>query len=361
MPFSLPEYRCPDFSESRFAGSPDAKLVPAPDDGIAPEGYHATSIYPEYFKVHGEWKLVEVSRMDCAVCLVDGKLHAVELRKLRKGHPVVVGRNDDPSEGIFINIDPFKSTRKSYVDPFSFRSSRSRETPMSMDYDCLEEILDFESDYGHITWVLGPAVVFDYYSRQVMAGLIEAGYVHSMLAGNAVATHDIEGSVFGTALGNDIHTNMPVPHGHYCHLDTINLIREAGSIEEFIRQRKITEGVMAACLRHGIPYVLAGSIRDDGPLPEVYRDVYEAQDAMRAITDKATTVICMATQLHSIATGNMTACFRKVGETIRPVYFYIVDTAEFASNKLRDRGSLSAISITTNVHDFLGNLSRRLL
>ncbi|HOY88903.1 MAG TPA: hypothetical protein PKZ09_03870 [Bacillota bacterium] len=363
MQFKLPKYRVPDFTSTAFTSAPDVTVEPAPLDSAAPENFHATSIYPEYFKVAGTWKLAPVSRMDCVVVIEDDTLLVKEMRRLRKGELVVVGRDDDISQGVYVHSEPFEGDSKEQTDPFFFRSSRSRETPMSRDYECLEALLEYESedDHGHICWVLGPAVVFDYYSRQVMAGLIEAGYVHSILAGNAVATHDLEGALFGTALGNDIRTNVPTSGGHYCHIDLINKVRNCGSIGAFIKKYDIKEGIMAACTRQMIPYVLAGSIRDDGPLPEVYPDVYAAQDAMRSITDKATTVICMATQLHSIATGNMTACFRKTGDAIRPVYFYIVDTAEFASNKLRDRGSLSAISITTNVHDFLGNLSRRLL
>lgn len=361
MQFILPEYNEPDFSADAFTSAPDASLAEAPMDAVAPDNFHATSIYPEYFKLAGEWKLAEASRMDCVVVPREGKLSVTEIRRLKKGELVVVGRHDDISEGIYLNCEPFVDDSKANSAAFSFRNSRSRETPMSRDYECLEALLEYESEFGHICWVLGPAVVFDHYSRQVMAGLIEAGYVHSILAGNAVATHDLEAAVFGTALGNDIVTNAPVEAGHYCHLDLINKVRKEGSIEDFVIRHEITEGIMASCTRHKIPYVLAGSIRDDGPLPVVYRDVYSAQDAMRSFTDKATTVICMATQLHSIATGNMTACFRKSGDAIRPVYFYIVDTTEFAFNKLRDRGSLSATSITTNVHDFLGNLSRRLL
>lgn len=361
MVYKLPAYMEPDFSALGFQTAPDAAFEPAPRDSVAPEGFHATSIYPEYIKIRGVWQLAEVSRMDCCISLKDDKLHIKEMRRLKEGDLVAVGRADDVSEGIYVHSNPFDSQSKDLGAPFSFRSSRSRETPMSRDYECLEALLDYESEHGHICWVLGPAVVFDYYSRQVMSGLVEAGYVHSVLAGNAVATHDIEGSLFGTALGNDIRTNEPMQGGHYCHIDTINKVMAEGSIEQFIKSKGIKDGIMAALVRHSIPYVLAGSIRDDGPLPGVHRNAYEAQDAMRRITDKATTVMCMATQLHSIATGNMTACFRVNNSGIRPVYFYIVDTAEFASNKLRDRGSLSAISITTNVHDFLGNLSRRLL
>jgi lysine-ketoglutarate reductase/saccharopine dehydrogenase-like protein (TIGR00300 family) len=361
MHFSPPAYKHPDFSKPAFRNAPEAKLATVTAEGVAPENFHATSIYPEYFRLASGWRLAHVSRMDCAVVLKGEELHVVEFRRLHKGDQVFVGRNDDISEGIYLHVDGFESDMKTTGDAFAFRYSRSRETPMSRDYDMLEALLDYDRDNGHICWVLGPAVVFDYYSRQVMSGLIEAGYVHSVLAGNAVATHDIEGEVFGTALGSDIHTNRPTSKGHYCHLDTINQIKAQGSIEGFLDQRLIRDGIMAACVRHRIPYVLAGSIRDDGPLPEVFGNVYDSQDAMRKITDQATTVVCMATQLHSIATGNMTASFVKVGDLIRPVFFYIVDTTEFAANKLRDRGSLNAISITTNVHDFLSNLSRRLL
>jgi hypothetical protein len=209
--------------------------------------------------------------------------------------------------------------------------------------------------------VSGPAVVFDRDARDAFVWLIEKGYVHGLLAGNALAVHDVEGALFNTALGQDIYTKRTAPLGHYKHLDAINRIRDAGSIRNGIEEGIIGEGVMHALIRHNIPFVLAGSIRDDGPLPEVIADVYEAQDRMRAIIKQATTIIALATQLHAIATGNMTPSYKVMKDgKVRPVYFYSVDMSEFAVTKLANRGSLTARSILTNVQDFMVNVRRGL-
>ena len=164
---------------------------------------------------------------------------------------------------------------------------------------------------------------------------------------------DLEGSLLHTALGQDIYTQESRPNGHYHHIDVINAARAAGSIPAFIEQNGIRDGIMHACVAHGVPYVLAGSIRDDGPLPGVYGDVYAAQNAMRELVQQATTVICVATQLHTIATGNMTPSYCVRGGRVRPVYLYCVDVSEFVTNKLRDRGSLSSVPIVANAQDFL--------
>ena len=194
-----------------------------------------------------------------------------------------------------------------------------------------------------------------------MSKLVEHGYVDAILAGNALATHDLEGAYLRTALGQDIYTQQSMPNGHYNHLDTINRVKYHGSIAEFIRKENIDNGIIYSCEKCGVPYVLGGSIRDDGPLPPVFGNVYEAQDAMRDQIREATTVICMATTLHTIATGNMTPSFRVLPDgTIRQVYFYCVDISEFAVNKLADRGSLSARGIVTNVQDFVVNLAKGL-
>ncbi len=185
--------------------------------------------------------------------------------------------------------------------------------------------------------------------------------MHALLAGNALATHDVEASLFSTGLGQDIYTKRSVPLGHYNHLDALNRIRALGSLETAIKEGIVKDGVMKAVIQEGVPFVLAGSIRDDGPLPEVTRDAYAAQDAMRAITRKATTIIAMATQLHAIATGNMAPSYRVQSDgTVRPVYFYTVDMSEFAVNKLANRGSLTARSILTNVQDFVVTVERGL-
>mgnify|MGYP002417645834 CR=1 FL=1 len=191
--------------------------------------------------------------------------------------------------------------------------------------------------------------------------IMDAGYADAVFAGNALATHDLEGAYFHTSLGQDIDTQENRPNGHYHHLDTINRVRYWGSIERFIEEEGVRDGIMNALVRNGVPYVLAGSIRDDGPLPGVYGNAYEAQDAMRDHIRSATTVICMATMLHTIATGNMTPSYRVLADgTIRPVYFYCVDIAEFAVNKLVDRGSLASRGIVTNVQDFIANIAKGL-
>ena len=154
---------------------------------------------------------------------------------------------------------------------------------------------------------------------------------------------------------------MSQPNGHYNHLDVINRVRRSGSIPQFIQDYHIDNGIIYSCVKHQVPFVLTGSIRDDGPLPEVIGDAYQGQSAMRSLTKKATTVICLATMLHTIATGNMTPSFRVLEDgTIRPVYLYTVDADEFVVNKLLDRGSLSATTIVTNVQDFIMLVGRGL-
>ena len=239
-------------------------------------------------------------------------------------------------------------------------TGRSRETSYSKDYDSIYELLRHEKAHGKVVWILGPACAFDADSRKAFSDLVRNGYVNGLMAGNALATHDLEAAYLGTAVGQDIYTQKLAPLGHYNHLDTINKVRQYGSIHSFIEQEHIDNGIIAACDQCHVPLVLAGSIRDDGPLPEVIGNVYQAQDAMRAMISDATTIICMATMLHSIATGNMFPSYRVVDGVVRPTYFYCVDISEFAVNKLRDRGSLSVDSIVTNVQDFIVNVRNNL-
>ena len=207
---------------------------------------------------------------------------------------------------------------------------------------------------------MGPAFTFDADARKAMERLVDNGYVQGLLAGNALATHDLEASFFGTALGQDIYTQRTQPNGHYHHLDVINQVRRCGSIPAFLEKHQIHDGIMASIVRQKVPFVLTGSIRDDGPLPEVIGDVYQGQDAMRSLVRKATTIVCMATQLHTIATGNMTPSFRVVNGVVRPLFLYTVDISEFVVNKLVDRGSLSAISFVTNAQDFIVHVANNL-
>ena len=362
MAFSLPVYRAPDFESEKFLNAPDVAVAIAEMDGVAPDGYHATSIFPEYYKLDGRWVLAEESRMDCAVVVrPDGRLDVLELRNIRKGDRVILGRTENCEEGIFMHAGAFRDPEQTTADTFAFRTGRSRETAFSIDYDNLYELLRYEREHGHIVWVAGPAFSFDADARKAMQALVEGGFVHGLLAGNALATHDLEAGYFRTALGQNIYTQKTVHNGHYHHLDLINLVRRVGSIERFIETYNIQDGIIYSLVKHQIPFVLTSSIRDDGPLPEVIHSAYEGQSKMRDIIRKATTVICMATQLHTIATGNMTPSFRVIDGVIRPLYIYTVDISEFVLGKLADRGSLSAISMVTNVQDFVVHVAKGVL
>jgi len=362
MSFMLPLYNNPDFNTPPFIDAPTVFFEKIKQSGVAPKNYHATSIYPEYLHVQkGKWSLLRESRMDCVVVLEeDSDLAVKEFRHLMVGDRVACGRRENGEDGIFVHTEAFDFPE--YVSQkFVFRSRITRETSFSIDYDKLYDLLEFERQKGFIIWVLGPAVVFDRDARDAFVELIEHGYVHALLAGNALAVHDVEAALFGTGLGQEIYSKQTVELGHYNHLDAITKIRSLGSIKKAIDEGLINNGVMRAVINKGLPYVLAGSIRDDGPLPEVIANVYQSQDKMRSLTRRATTVIGMATQLHSIATGNMVPSYKVVDKNqIRPVYFYTVDMSEFAANKLANRGSLTARSILTNVQDFVVTVERGL-
>lgn len=359
--FKLPEYIPPDFNRPEFCSAPEVRTMLAPGDGILPDDFYATTIYPEYFKLKGSWRLIDAPRMDCAVVIKNDQPVATEARRVQKGDPVVVGRVEDMTNGVFIDYAAFQEKNDSGgVQNFAFRTGKSRESAYSRDYDELYDVLRHDREHGNIVWVLGPAVAFDYDARRSMSGLISNGYVSALLAGNALATHDLEAGLFNTGLGQDIYTKELYHNGHYNHLETINRVRRAGSIGRFIAENPEQIGIVAACIKSHVPMVLAGSIRDDGPLPGVIDNVYAAQDEMRKYIMQATTVIALATQLHTIATGNMTPSWQMRDGLLRPVFFYTVDISEFAVNKLRDRGSLAVNSIVTNVQDFLINAARSL-
>lgn len=362
MPFQLPEYHHPDFTLQKFVDAPDAKWETVEKDGVAPEYFHSTSMYPEYFKLNGTWVLAEESRMDSSVVICDdGHLEVVENRNLKKGNKVILGRSEGCEEGIYVHSTGFINEKDELEDKFVFRQGRSRETSYARDYDTLFELLRHEKEHGNIVWVMGPAFSFDYDARNAMQALIENGYAHGLMAGNALATHDLEGALLHTALGQDIYTQKSQPNGHYNHLDVLNKVRRSGSIPKFIEEYNIGNGIIYSCVKNQIPFVLTGSIRDDGPMPEVIGDAYTGQNAMRNMVRKSTCVICLATMLHTIATGNMTPSFRVLPDgTVRPIYLYTVDADEFVVNKLLDRGSLSATTIVTNVQDFISIVAKGL-
>lgn len=362
MSFKIPEYHQPDFTQPQFVNAPDVNYEIVEKDGVAPDNFHSTSMYPEYFKIGGKWILAEESRMDSSVVIGDdSRLAVVENRNLRWGDKVILGRSENCEEGIYMHINGFAEEGSRLDDKFVFRQGRSRETSYARDYDNLFELLRHEKEHGNIVWVMGPAFSFDHDAREAMSALIRNGYAHGLMAGNALATHDLEGALLHTALGQDIYTQVSQPNGHYNHLDVINKVRRSGSIPQFIEDHSIDNGIIYNCVTHNVPLVLTGSIRDDGPMPEVIGDAYEGQGAMRELVKGSTCVICLATMLHTIATGNMTPSFRVLPDgTIRPVYLYTVDADEFVVNKLLDRGSLSATTIVTNVQDFISIVAKGL-
>jgi hypothetical protein len=362
MAFTLPTYHPPNFAQAPLKDAPLVRFAPVVQPGVAPENYHATSIFPEYFHFgQGRWVMLAQARMDCVVVRSgDALLVAKEFHHLEVGEQVALGRGENGEEGIFVHTGAFTEPAQT-VEKFAFRTRLTRETSFSIDYDELHDLLAYEREHGFILWVVGPAAAFDYDSRKALTSLIRRGYVQGLLAGNALAVHDLEAALYQTALGQEIYCKRPVHLGHYHHLDALNQVRQAGSMAGAMAAGLIRDGIMHALWEKEVPYVLAGSIRDDGPLPEVITDVMAAQDAMRALTSRATTVIAVATQLHSIAAGNMIPGYYVLPEgQVRPVYFYVVDMSEFAANKLTNRGSLAAPPILTNAQDFLVILERGL-
>ena len=196
MAFEFPKYHAPDFTQELFRSAPDAAWAVVERDGVAPEGYHSTSMYPEYFKIEGEWRLAEESRMDSSVVIrPDQTLAVVENRNLKAGDHVVLGRTENAEEGIYMHCHGFEEPGEALDDQFVFRQGRSRETSYAKDYDRLIELLRYEKDHGNILWVMGPAFAFDEDARRAMQALVENGYAHGLMAGNALATHDLEGAL----------------------------------------------------------------------------------------------------------------------------------------------------------------------
>ena len=340
----------PDFRDARFASAPDARFVPAPADGVLPEDFFSTTNLPTYVRVRGEWKLPQEPRMDSALVLDrEGVLWVREMRRVRAGELIAVGKKEDGTEGIFVNSEAAGSHDNG---EFKFMASEvSREKPI--DYTHLAQLLIGERDRGgYVVWVTGPALVHSR-ARSDMTWFIQNGFVDALLAGNAVAVHDIEASIFGTTLGMTGSGESTVG-GHGLHMRAINKVRAAGSIERAVETGVVTDGIMHACVRKKVPYVLCGSIRDDGPLPGVYTDTAVAQDAMKAHTTKATMAVMIATALHAIATGNMLPAFvTEPDGTLREMPTICVDSAEFVVSKLKDRGTHQAFGVVTNAQDFM--------
>ena len=289
--------------------------------------------------------------MDCAIRRVGTALEVIEPRRLKRGDQVAMGLAEDGSEGIYVHAAGFLGGAHS-ANEFRFMSSEvSRERPVNYE-ELAARLIEEKTRGGSLIWVAGPALVHSR-ARGDFEWFIRQGFVQAVLAGNAVAVHDIEAAIFGTTLGMTS-TGRPTDGGHGLHMRAINQVRAAGSIEAAVEQGLIRGGIMHALVTHRIPFVLAGSIRDDGPLPGVLTDSLAAQDAMREHTVKATGAILIATALHAIAVGNMLPAYHTHYDGIpTPLMTICVDQTEFVVNKLKDRGTHQAYGVVTNAQDFM--------
>lgn len=319
-------------------------------DACPPENNFYTSNLIEFFAYKGKWILPKNPRMDSVVRKTKDGLEVVEMNKLKGGDEVVLGRSGKPQDGIYITILSSKSDK---AGQFSFMSNTvSPERPV--DYKELAHIIKNASKLGKVVWVLGPAVV---HARAIndIAWMVKKGYVGAVLGGNAVGVHDLEHAISRTTLGMDDKGNN-VEDGHRMHMDAITKIKRAGSIKKAVEEGIVKDGIMYECVKNNVPFVLAGSIRDDGPLPDTITDAIEAQNAMRKQTIEASCVVMLATALHSIATGNMTPTYMVRNDEILPVPVICVDKDEFTISKLADRGTAQAYPVVGNVREVVSSL-----
>ena len=341
----------PDFTQPEFANFPDARFLAAPADGVLPDGFFSTTNLPTFVRLHGEWVAPREPRMDSGLVLDrNGVVWVREGRRIERGDLVAVGEKEDGSQGIYVQTQLVPAGP--HDDAFAFMSSEvSREKPI--DYALMATLLIEQKEHGgYPIWVTGPALVHSR-ARTDMSWFIANGYVGALLAGNAVAVHDIEASIYGTTLGMT-NTGEITQGGHGLHMRAINRVRAAGSIANAVDQGIITDGIMFSCVKYGVPFVLTGSIRDDGPLPDVITDALEAQDGMRQHAIKATMAILVATALHAIATGNMLPAFVSMPDgSMRELPTICVDSSEFVVSKLKDRGTHQAFGVVTNAQDFM--------
>lgn len=357
MDFKLPEFVYPDFTDDKFSNSKQVSFKEAEQDGIAPDNYYLTTHLPTFYYYKEEWILPKLNSLNCVAVLEGDNIKIIELRNIKKGDQIVIGRSTDGSNGVFVHHNGFPDSVPSIP-------GKSAETSFSEDYEVLFKLMKHEREHGgYIVWILGPSVIFDHDTRVSLNKLVKAGYIHCVLAGNAMATHDLEGGFLQTALGQNIYTQENVPLGHYNHLDLLNEVRSAGSIKEFIAQGHVKDGFIKTLTEMNVPYVLAGSIRDDGPLPEVYGDTEKALDETRKHLDQATVIIGLATMLHTISAAHIAPSYRvRTDGRISPVYMYAVDITENVANKIGGvRDFIGFRPMITNVQDFVVNCERALV
>ncbi len=323
----------------------EAVLRPAPRDGVFPDDFYSTTNLETLVRLGGEWVQVAQPEMDCGLVVSAGQVRTCPVSDVHGGESVVCG-----AAGVRVVMPP---EQRSSGSGFEFMSSTvSSEKPQAVLVRQIATQMREVADAGRrILWVGGPAIVHTG-AAPAMVALVRAGYVDVLFAGNALATHDIEAALYGTSLGVDLAHGAGVPHGHEHHIRAINTIRQCGSIRAAVERGVLTAGVMHALIRAGKDAVLVGSVRDDGPLPDVYTDVIEGQRAMRAQLHDVGLCIMLATMLHSIATGNLLPA---------SVPLVCVDINPATVVKLADRGSVQAVGIVTDIGLFLEQLARELV
>ena len=323
----------------------DVVLEPAPADGVFPEDFYSTTNLETYIRLDGRWIPVQWPEMDCGI-LVDkasGTAKTVPLIQVRAGDPIAVGAHG-------IRAVPLGRDRASRAFEF-MGSAVSSEKPKRLVVAKVARLMrEVRGEGKKIVAVLGPAVIHTG-AAPAFTRLVSGGWIDVVFGGNAVAVHDIESVFFGTSLGINLTEGEPVEGGHEHHLRAINRIRRCGGIRQAVEQGVLTSGLFHEIASRGIPYVLAGSIRDDGPLPDVITDSVEAQQAMREHVRGAGLCLMLCTMLHSIAAGNLLPA---------SVATVCVDINPAVATKLSDRGSFQTIGIVTDVGLFLDELVSKL-
>lgn len=317
-----------------------ARTEAAPRDGVLPDTFYSTSNQPTAVRIGEDWLDVEDIEMDCGVVVDGGRARCIAVTDVRAGDRIVVGHDG-------IKVSPVERSRSKEIFGF-MTSSVSAEKPKHLIIRELANTMrEIRARDGRICMVAGPAVIHTGAGVH-LSRLIASGWIDVLFAGNALAAHDIKSQFFGTSLGIDLRDGLPVKSGHEHHIRAINRIRGAGGIREAVATGMIRGGVMFEAFRRGITVVLAGSVRDDGPLPEVVVDMIEAQRRMRQGLRGVELCIMCASMLHAIATGNMLPAATKT---------VCVDINPSVVTKLADRGSSQTLGLVTDVESFLRELS----
>jgi lysine-ketoglutarate reductase/saccharopine dehydrogenase-like protein (TIGR00300 family) len=322
----------------------EAALVAADMDGAFPENFYSTTNLPTDVRVGGKWIPVENPEMDCGIIVDDERALTIPMSDIRKGQQIVTGRAG-------IKVRPLDRPRGQGAFEF-MASDISSEKPKQLQVERVaDQLRETRAAGTKILWVVGPALIHSG-SGQDLARLVESGWVDVLFAGNGFATHDIESYMFGTSLGINLYEGAPVEAGHEHHIRAINAVRRAGGIKEAVERGLISGGVMFNLVKRNIPYVLGGSVRDDGPLPDTIADVVEAQRQMRAQASGVGLAIMVASMLHGIATGNILPAATQI---------VCVDINPATVTKLMDRGSLQSLGLVTDVGLFIKELAGLLI